>query len=88
MVEQVEKLQHKLNISKSHHEEEYNENENIQRIFSEEKRFNTGHFNSKANDEKQMEDIYRLGRKNSFLSVNMNPVLKSTRNRSQQSKHN
>ena len=43
-MEQVENLQKKLNASKGPEEM----NESLNRIFSEEKRINTGHFNSKV----------------------------------------
>jgi hypothetical protein len=44
-------------------------------LFSEEKKVNTGHFNSKA-DERQLQDVYKVARRKSFVSENIaDPVL-------------
>lgn len=65
MVDQVEKLQQKLNASNNH-------DEDLNRIFADEKRVNTGHFNSKTQlEERQVDEIYKIGRRNSYVSVNM-----------------
>ena len=63
MVEQVEKLQSKLNQSKGHEDME----QSLNRIFDEEQRIHTGHFNSKVNhEERECDEIYRVGRRNSY----------------------
>ena len=73
MVEQVEKLQQKLNQSKNQNDME----SSLNKIFDEE-RLHTGHFNSKVNaEERQCDEIYKVGRRNSYQSVNMDPIVEN-----------